>query len=191
MCLAKKRRKMRSLKTFCYVSALLVIGSMAACSDTPTKSPDVVTSIRQSLDQAGLKDVSVSQDRDKGVVTLTGNTASDADKAQAETIAKSYAGTQVVSDQIAVRPVGDESIAKKVDSDLDKGIEKNLDAVLVQHKLDRAVKYDVKNGVVTLNGKVNSQSKRAWVQKLATDVPNVKQVVNELQVKGQKATSSD
>jgi hyperosmotically inducible protein len=182
---------MRSLKTFCYVSALLVIGSMAACSDTPTKSPDVVTSIRQSLDQAGLKDVSVSQDRDKGVVTLTGNTASDADKAQAETIAKSYAGTQVVSDQIAVRPAGDESIAKKVDSDLDKGIEKNLDAVLVQHKLERAVKYDVKNGVFTLNGKVNSQSKRAWVQKLATDVPNVKQVVNELQVKGQKATSSD
>jgi osmotically-inducible protein OsmY len=53
------------------------------------------------------------------------------------------------------------------------------------------VKYDVKNGVFTLNGKVNSQSKRAWVQKLATDVPNVKQVVNELQVKGQKATSSD
>jgi hyperosmotically inducible periplasmic protein len=182
---------MRSLRAFCYVPALLVIGSMAACSDTPTKSPDVVTSIRQSLDQAGLKDVSVSQDRDKGVVTLTGNTVSDVDKTQAETIAKSFAGTQVVSDQIAVRPPGDESIAKKVDSDLDKGIEKNLDAVLVQHKLDSTVKYDVKNGVVTLNGKVNSQSKRAWVQKLATDVPNVKQVVNELEVKGQKATSSD
>jgi hyperosmotically inducible periplasmic protein len=182
---------MRSLRTFCSVPALLFIGGIAACSDTPTKSPDVTASIRQSLDQAGFKDVSVSQDRDKGVVTLTGNTASDVDKTQAETIAKSYAGTQVVSDQIAVRPPGDESIAKKVDSDLDKGIEKNLDAVLVQHKLDSAVKYDVKNGVVTLNGKVNSQSKRAWVQKLATDVPNVKQVVNELQVKGQKATSSD
>jgi hyperosmotically inducible protein len=182
---------MRPLRTLCSVPALLLIGGMAACSDTPTKSSDVTTSIRQSLDQAGLRDVSVSQDRDKGVVTLTGSTASDVDKTQAETIAKSYAGTQVVSDQIAVRPPGDESIAKKVDSDLDKGIEKNLDAVLVQHKLASAVKYDVKNGVVTLNGKVNSQSKRAWVQKLATDVPNVKQVVNELQVKGQKATSSD
>jgi len=182
---------MRALRTFCSVSALLLIGGMAACSDTPTKSPDVTASIRQSLDQAGFKDVSVSQDRDKGVVTLTGTTASDVDKTQAETIAKSYAGTQVVSDQIAVRPPGDESIAKKVDSDLDKGIEKNLDAVLVQHKLDSAVKYDVKNGVVTLNGKVNSQSKRAWVQKLAADVPNVRQVVNELEVKGQKATSSD
>jgi osmotically-inducible protein OsmY len=78
-----------------------------------------------------------------------------------------------------------------VDSDLDKGIEKNFDAVLVRHKLDRTVKYGVKNGVITLNGKVNSQSKRAWVEKLATGVPNVKQVVNELEVKSQKASSSD
>jgi hyperosmotically inducible periplasmic protein len=173
------------------IATLFVIGSITACSDTPTKSPDVTRNIRTSLDRAGLKDVNVSQDRDKGVITLTGNTATDADKAQAESIAKSFAGAQVVSDQIAVRPPGDEGIAKKVDSDLDKGIEKNFDAVLVRHKLDSAVKYEVKNGVITLNGKVNSQSKRAWVEKLATEVPNVKQVVNELEVKNQKATSSD
>lgn len=182
---------MRSLKLFGSIGTLLIIGSLTACSDTPTKSPDVAGNIRTSLDQAGLKDVSVSQDRDKGVMTLTGSTATDADKAQAELIAKSFAGTQVVSYQIAVRPPGAESVAKKVDSDLDKGIEKNFDAVLVRHKLDGDVKYDVKNGVITLNGKVNSQSKRAWVEKLATGVPNVKQVVNEIEVKNQKATSSD
>jgi hyperosmotically inducible protein len=182
---------MKSLKLLSSTTALLIIGGLAACSSTPTKSPDVADGIRRSLDEAGLKDVSVSQDRDKGVVTLTGTTVSDSDKMQAESIAKSYAGSQVVSDQIAVRPPGEESTAKKVDSDLDKGIEKNFDAVLVRHKLDSAVKYDVKNGVVTLNGKVNSQSKRAWVEKLASGVPNVKQVVNELEVKGQKATSSD
>jgi osmotically-inducible protein OsmY len=68
----------------------------------------------------------VIQDRDKGVITLTGNTLTDADKIQAESIAKSFAGAQVVSDQIAVRPPGDEGIAKKVDSDLDKGIEKTF-----------------------------------------------------------------
>jgi hyperosmotically inducible protein len=164
---------------------------MAACSDSPKKSPDVTDNIRKSLDQAGLKDVGVSQDRDKGVVTLTGTTASEVDKSQAESIAKTIAGPQVVSDQIAVRPPGDETIAKKVDSDLDKGIEKNFDAVLVRHKLASGVKYDVKNGVVTLSGKVNSQSKRSLIETLATEVPNVKQVVNELQVKDQKATSSD
>jgi hyperosmotically inducible protein len=182
---------MKSTRRFFSIATLLILAGMAACSDTPTKSPDVTDNLRRSLDQAGLKDVSVSQDRDKGVVTLTGTTASEDDKAQAESIARSIAGPQVVSDQIAVRPPGYESTAKKVDSDLDKGIEKNFDAVLVRHKLDSAVKYDVKNGVVTLTGHVNSQSRRAWVEKLATGVPNVRQVVNELEVKNQKASSSD
>jgi len=96
----------------------------------------------------------------------------------------------VVANEIAVRPPGNESAAKNVNSDVDKAIEKNLHAKLVQNKLDRAVKYDVKNGVVTLSGTVSSQAKRAEVEKLATKVPDVQQVVNELQVKGQKATSS-
>jgi osmotically-inducible protein OsmY len=52
------------------------------------------------------------------------------------------------------------------------------------------VKYSVKNGVVTLTGTVDSQEKRAYVQQLAAAVPNVQQVVNEIQVKNQKATST-
>jgi hyperosmotically inducible protein len=182
---------MRSNRLACTLLALLTIGTLSGCSSSPTASPDLTGNIRTALDQAGLKDVSVSQDREKGVVTLTGTTSSDADKAQAEAITRSIAGAQVVADQIAVRPPGNESVAKKVDSDLDTGIEKNLDAVLVSHRLDGVVKYAVKNGVVTLTGNVNSQSKRAYVENLATRVPNVKQVVNEMQVKNQKATSSD
>ena len=52
--------------------ALLVVVTLVGCS-TSTKSRDVSDSIRKSLDQAGLKDVTVSQDRDKGVVTLGGH----------------------------------------------------------------------------------------------------------------------
>jgi len=48
----------------------------------------------------------------------------------------------------------------------------------------------VKSGVVTLSGEVNSQDKRDNAEKVATNVPNVKQVVNDLQVKDQKASSS-
>ena len=65
-----------------------------------------------------------------------------------------------------------------------------LEAMLVQHKLDHGVRYDVNNGVVTLKGDVASQSQRSNVEKLAQQVPNVKQVVNELDVKNQKATSN-
>jgi hyperosmotically inducible protein len=169
---------------------LLGAGILAGCSATPTKSPDVSDSIRKSLDQAGFKDVSVSQDRDKGIVTLSGKVTSENDKSQAESIAKSIAGTQVVADQIAVIPVSGEKEAKTVNSDLDAGIEKNLDAALIQNRMHDNVKYDVKNGVVTLTGEVNSQQKRDHAEKVATRVPNVKQVVNDLQVKNQKASSS-
>lgn len=180
---------MKAVKTLGLIASFIFLTSLSACSNAP-KSPDVADNIRKSLDQANFKDVSVSQDRDKGVVTLTGTTGSESDKAQAESIAKSIAGSQVVSNQIAVRPPGNESMAKKIDSDHDTAIEKNLHALLVQNKLDKAVKYDVKNAVVTLTGEVNSQNRSLAVEKMAAGVPNVQQVVNELQIRDQKATST-
>jgi hyperosmotically inducible protein len=180
---------MKTIKLRITILIPLVVGSLVGCSRTSEKSPDVSDSIRRSLDQSGLKDVSVSQDRDKGVITLGGNVPVDSDKSQAESIAKSIAAGEVVSDQIAVLPAGAESESKTVNSDLDKAIDKNLDAALIQDKLHKGVKYDVKNGVVTLTGEVNSESKRAQVQKVASTVPNVQQVVNELEVKGRKASS--
>jgi hyperosmotically inducible protein len=185
-----QRRNMKTLKPCLSMLAVVLAGALVGCSTTSTKSPDVSDGIRKSLDQANLKDVSVSQDRDKGVVTLGGHVAAEADKSQAESIAKSIASGQVVSNQIAVLPPSAESEAKAVNSDLDKGVEKNLDAALIQHRLHKSVKYDAKNGVVTLTGEVKSQSQRAEAERVASSVPNVKQVVNELQVKNQKARSS-
>ena len=181
---------MKKLRLSVVMVALLAVGILVGCSQTATKSPDVADGIRKSLDQAGFKNVTVSQDRDKGIVSLGGQVASENDKSQAESIAKSLAGAQVVADQIAVIPVGAEREARAVNSDLDQGIEKNLDAALIQNKLHKSVKYEVKNGVVTLTGEVNSEDKRARAEKVATGVPNVTQVVNDLQVKNQKASSS-
>jgi len=180
---------MKMLKPVLGLLVLFTIAFLGACSQS-TKSPDVEANIRKSLQDAGLKDVTVSQDREKGVVTLGGHVASDADKSQAESLAKSNAQGQVVADEIAVLPPSGEHDAKAMNSDLDKGIEKNLDAALIQNHLDKAVKYDVKNGVVTLKGDVNSQSKRAKAEQIASSVPNVQQVVNDLQLKNQKASSS-
>jgi hyperosmotically inducible periplasmic protein len=180
---------MGKIRLYAAMLALLGAGTLYGCSKTAA-SPDVSDSIRKSLDQAGLKDVSVSQDRDKGIVTLGGQVASDGDKAQAETLAKSLAGAQVVADQVAVVPPGLEKDAKAINSDLDQGIEKNLDAALIQSNLLKTVKYEVKSGVVTLTGEVNSENKRARAEKVAIAVPNVQQVVNNLQIKDQKASSS-
>jgi hyperosmotically inducible periplasmic protein len=151
---------MRTLKPCLYVLAMALVGALVGCSTTSKKSASVTDGIRTSLDQAGLKAVSVTQDRDKGVVTLSGNVPADSDKSNAESVAKSAAGAEVVSNQIAVIPAGAGSDAKKVNSDLDKGIEGNLDAALIQGRLHESVKYAVKNEVVTLTGDVDSQSWR-------------------------------
>ncbi len=182
---------MKTFKPYLCLLALALAGTLIGCSRTATKSPDVSSQIRASLDQAGFKDVSVTQDRDNGVITLGGRVSADGDKSQAESIAKASAGTEVVSDQIAVRPRGDESAAKTVNSDLDRGIERNLDAALIEAKLHDNVRYEVKNHDVTLTGNVDSQIMRSQAETVASAVPNVQQVVNELQVKGQKATSSN
>jgi hyperosmotically inducible protein len=171
--------------------AVLCVAAIAGCSKSDTRSPAVADEIRKSLGQSGYKDVSVSQDREKGVVTLTGHVGSDVYKQQAEAIAKSMSVGQVVADEIQVLPAGAESDAKAVSSDLDKGIDKNLDAALIQNRLNKDISYDVKNGVVTLKGNVNSEIRRNQAAHIASSVPNVQQVVNELQVKNQKASSSN
>jgi hyperosmotically inducible periplasmic protein len=182
---------MKLLKPSLSLLAVVVIGTLAGCSTSSNKAADVSGEIRTSMDQAGLKDVTVKQDRDKGVVTLGGHVTSDEDKEKAESMARSMSGAQVVSNQIAVLPLGAENEAHKVNVDLDQGIESNLDAALIQDSLHDSVKYTVKNHVVTLTGDVNSQSKRARAGEVAAGVLNVEQVVNELQVKKQKATSTN
>jgi osmotically-inducible protein OsmY len=189
--MSHQRKNMKTLKPCLSLLAVVLAGTLIGCSTTSTKSVDVSDQIRTSLDRAGFKDVSSSQDRDKGVVTLGGHVVAEGDKSQAEAIARSIAGAQVVSNQIAVIPPGSERDAVKVNSDLDRGIESNLDAALIKDKLHQSVKYAVKNHVVTLTGEVDSQLKRARAEEVAQAVLNVHQVVNELQVKEQKASSSN
>ena len=106
--------------------------------------------------------MSEHQDRDKGVVTLKGTVPSDEEKMRAESIAKGQA----------------------------EAIDKNLDAALVENRLSKTVKYSVKNGVVTLKGHVDSQAARSEAAHIAASVPNVAQVVNEVEVRHIRATSS-
>jgi osmotically-inducible protein OsmY len=85
---------MNTLRSSVAMLTLLAVAALVGCSGTIQKSPDVADSVRTALDQAGLKDVSISQDRDKGIVTLGGHVPTESDKAQAETLAKSLEGAR-------------------------------------------------------------------------------------------------
>jgi len=181
---------MKMFKPWLTLLVVAAAGTLAGCSTAPARAADITVSLRASMDQAGFKDVAVQQDRDKGVVTLVGHVPNDADKAQAASLASSIAGNQVVSNQIAVIAPDDVLDSKKVNSALDDGIKSNLDAALIVEKLRDTVKFSVKNHVVTLTGSVDSQARRAHAEQVAAHVLNVEQVVNELQVKNQKATTT-
>ena len=175
-------------RTWAAALAFLLITGGVACNRT-ARGPDVEKQINQSLDAAGLRDVKADQDRDKGVVTLKGEVQNEGDKAKAEEIAKSEAAGQVVANEIAVRIPGQESEMKTTDSALDDGIEDNYKAAITRNHLDD-VKYDAKEGVITLSGTVATEAQRQQAEKLAASIPNVKQVVNTIEVSGGKATAT-
>lgn len=167
------------------IGLLLPVAVLSAWSSGSATAPSVTAGIRQSLDQFGYKDVSIKQDRVRGIVTLAGRVSADADKDQAESIARSMAAGEIVSDEIVIIAQNAEANSNGVRSDFDKDIETSVDAALIQNKIRKNVKYHVKGGVVTLEGNVNSKIRRVQVEQIAYAVPNVKQVVNNLQIKSE------
>lgn len=161
----------------------LLIGS--ACSRrTTTASGSYKDAVKTALEQADLKDVKVDEDADKNTITLGGSVHSDDAKAKATDVAKANAGDRIVVNEVAVEPVGMESEAKKVSDNLDDGIENNYKAALVSKGLDKQhIRFDAKNGVLTLKGTVKTPAQRKEAQEIAQAVPNVQQVLNELDVK--------
>jgi hyperosmotically inducible protein len=177
---------MRLMRILAILSVFAVVFSVG-CSQEHANTPDVSAQIKDGLKANNLANVNVKEDRDKGVITLTGDVKTDQEKAQAEDIAKQNAGGLVIANEVGVRPEGAEGEAKKIDNNLDKGIEDNYRAALTAKGFDKEhIKFDSKNGVITLKGNVDTPAQRAEAEKIAAKVPNVAQVVNTLEVKGAK-----
>jgi hyperosmotically inducible periplasmic protein len=179
------------VKTLTASLAAFLLALSIGCSSNKASTPDVKNQVTKALDNAGYKDVKVAVNNDKQLVTLTGDVKAQEDKERAEKLAKSAAEGYVVSNEIGVRPEGVESDARKIDSNLDDAIEKDFKAVIIANRLEKQhIRFDAKNGVLTLKGDVDNSKQREQVEKLAAGVPNVQQVVNELDVKGAKRKSS-
>lgn len=171
--------------------AAFLLCAAIGCTSNKANTPDVKDQVSKALANAGYKDVKVATNNDKQLVTLTGDVKTQEDKDKAEEVAKSAATGFVVSNEIGVRPEGVEHDAKKIDSNVDDAIEKDFKAVIIANRLEKQhIRFDAKNGVLTLKGDVDTAGQRAQVEKLAASVPNVQQVVNELDVKGAKRRSS-
>jgi len=167
------------------VVPLLLSGLGLACSSR--RNPDDISykdNVQKALEQAELKDVTVSEDHDRNTITLGGKVHSDDAKRAAGDGTRATAGSRIIANEISVQPVGLESEAKDVSSNLDGAIENNYKAALIAEGLDKQrIRFDAKNGVLTLKGSVVSTPQRQEAQQLAQAVPNVQQVLNQIDVK--------
>lgn len=181
---------MRMTRTVTLLSSFL-LAICLGCSTNKANTPDVKSQVSRALDNAGFKDLSVDANSDKQLVTLKGDVRSLEEKERAEDVAKGASAGYVVSNEIGIRPEGVENAARKIDANVDDAIQKDFKAVIIANRLEKQhIQYDAKNGVLTLKGKVDSLALRDQVEKLAATVPNVQQVVNELDVKSAKKHKS-
>jgi hyperosmotically inducible protein len=181
-------------RQFLMGSATLLVGTLAiAGCHSHADHADEKSAVTNSLSSNNLGSVTVSQDRDKGVMTLTGDVTSDDQKSQAETLAKQAAPDYTVANEVGVRPAGDQSQASSVSSKLDDGIEDNFKAQIKAHKAldDQSIHAKAKNGTLVLSGSVKTAAQKKEAESLAKKVPNVQQVVNELEVKTDKHSTSN
>jgi len=171
---------------------LLALVLSIACSQQKANTPDPKDNVVNQLKANNLGDVNVDVDRDKQVVTLKGDVKTDQDKTNAEQIAKSAAPGFVIANEIGVRPEGEAGdTMKKVDKNTDDAIENHMKAAVAANKWENQhIRFDAKNGVLTLKGDVDTMGQRQEVEKTAAAIPGVQQVVNELQVKGQKESAA-
>jgi hyperosmotically inducible periplasmic protein len=174
-----------------FSSAAVLAGAMSVAGCHSTSHPDEKDAVTSSLKSNSLGEVDVSQDRDKGVMKLSGNVATDAQKQQAATLAQQAAPDYQVANEIGVRPPSADQ-AGAVASDVDKGIEDNFKAAIKAHKAldDQSIHANAKNGTLEIKGSVKTAEQKVEVEKLAKKVPNVQQVVNELEVKPNKHSTA-
>jgi osmotically-inducible protein OsmY len=176
------------LSAFANLVAITALIVGVACTtgnraDSNRAKADYKDNVKAALEQADLKDVTVSEDEAKNTITLGGTLHTEDAKDRAASVAQANAGPRIIANEISIEPVGNERDARKIESNVDDGIESNFKAVLISKGLDKQrIRYDAKNGVLTLKGSVKSSEQRQEAQELAKNTPNVEQVVNEIQI---------
>ncbi|MGA7242452.1 MAG: BON domain-containing protein [Terracidiphilus sp.] len=179
-------------RTVLLTTATILAGGLVFAGCNKPSHPDEESAVSDSLKNNNLSAVSVSQDRDKGVMTIKGNLDSQDLKNQAESVARQAAPDYTIADEIGVRPPG-VSEAGSVASNLDNAIEDNFKAMIKAHTNlnDQSISGSAKNGTLVLKGSVKTAKQKKEAEDLAKKVPNVQQVVNELEVKpGKRSTST-
>jgi hyperosmotically inducible periplasmic protein len=143
-----------------------------------------------------LNDTDISVETQNGIATLTGSVATAEQKARAEELAKGTTGVMSVNNKLAVNPDQSKGMTGNAGDKAKEGYSETKGAlsdaritseVKLKFAADDTVKalnidVDTDNGVVTLNGAVNSKSELQQAIRLAKTIDGVKHVKSNLTI---------
>lgn len=125
-----------------------------------------------------------------GVVTLSGEAASAAQRDLATEYARDIEGVKDVVNEMTVREsqAPERTLGEKMD---DASITAQVKLTLLTHRSTSALhtKVETRDGIVTLTGAARNAAERDLVTKLVSDVKGVKNVVNNMTVESPPAAA--
>jgi hyperosmotically inducible protein len=196
--------RLRFLMTPVLAGGLLFVAAPAltAAQNAPSASMKQKPTDEQIDDRVGFRldtsDVtrkySIHSKVANGVVTLTGDVATAAQKAEAEKLARGVDGVVKVQNDITVNPDADKTVSERIKSGMNKTGDAITDAWIttkVKWFLAKdeglgsttSINVDTKDHVVTLKGTVKTAADKTRAVELANKTDGVKQVVDDLTIK--------
>jgi hyperosmotically inducible periplasmic protein len=159
---------------------VLIGGALAMAADTPDAWITMKTKIAlMTADDVSTMDLNV--DSVKGVVTLHGKVATEAEKAKAEQVALKVGGVNAVKNLLQVVPNAQRKTVERADADIKESVEAAFKAN--RRIVDSGIKVaSVNKGVVLLSGKTKSLEAHYESVQVAHAVRGVRRVSSEVEV---------
>jgi len=198
---------LRLFTTSVLAGGLCVIATPTSAATTPDSTPTVQT-MKQKPTDADIDDrvefrldtsdlvrkYNVHTKVANGVVTLSGDVATAAQKAEAERLARGVDGVVRVQNDITIDPNEDKSVSDRIKSGMNKTGEAINDAWITTKvkwflakddglRSVTTIDVETKDHVVTLKGSVKSAAEKTRAVELANKADGVKQVVDLLTIK--------
>ncbi|CAI1059722.1 Osmotically-inducible protein Y precursor [Serratia fonticola] len=167
-----------------------VVDSTGAKIDSSMKKVDnymddsgITAKVKTALvDDKAIKSTDISVETEKGVVTLSGFVATQAQAEKAVDVAGRVEGVKSVSDKLHVKDQATQSVKSYAG---DTATTSELKAKLLADDIvpSRNVKVETTDGMVQLSGEVKTQAQSDRAESIAKAIDGVKSVKNDLAVK--------
>lgn len=170
------------MKKNCFIHALCAAVTLLLMATVPGYASETDDRIEASAEntyvfKTYLKDDNVKVTSADGAVTLTGAVTEENHKSLAQETVAGLPGVQSVDNQLAVK-------SADPDQSSDAWVGAKVKAALLFHRNVSGVntQVNVKEGVVTLRGEVDSQAQKDLTTEYTLDVEGVKGVKNEMTI---------